>query len=80
MAPLTMLNTVVVSPIPRENARMAMRESTGELISMRTPYLTSLKNPSMALSPPTRSPPRPTDHANVAPAADFAMTQALYGV
>ena len=49
MAPLTMLNTVVVSPMPREKATMAMRESTGELMSMRTPYLTSLKKPSMAV-------------------------------
>ena len=45
------LNTVVVSPIPSANARMAIADMTGDLTSIRTPNFTSLMKPSMAIFP-----------------------------
>jgi hypothetical protein len=38
MAALTMLNTVVVSPIPSANVMTAMSDKVGFLINIRTPY------------------------------------------
>src|SRR6185503_17786012 len=51
-APYTMLNIVVVRPIPSVNARVATIERPGLLTSERMPYRTSRSNDCMAFSWP----------------------------